>query len=322
MERASKITIGVALGGLLLSGCASSRHGSGPTVLRQVRPPAATAPARTMAPIASDPCVTRRGRGSGEALIRQAVANGTFVPDPKDYIGSTYTPPYIKDCVYRVYAAAGVTGRQQPKMTEIELQEGEIPFGVPAPDKVVWKIWTSYYGVGARRVYKVNVAPKVAGVEARIAIDTDRRSYPIVLVSRKYDRHDKVRFTYPQDDLRRWQMQEARRAAGETSPADAILPRCVNERYAIEADSVDWAPQASPDGAPAVCDDGERMRISFPADLGAVSGPTVFEADEPDGDTHLSNWVVVGSNYVVDGTPAVIVLREGAGKVVIRREGR
>lgn len=313
-----------ALAAALLAGCASSSRDEGakaqaPTTMLQ--PPAVVTRTEYVAqPSAGMEPVRGRGdsgpRPSPLQAARRAVRDGTFVPDARDYIGATYQPPFVQNYRYDVFTAEG-------DMTDIDLQPNEVPYKVKLGDGVLFQVDTSYWGPEGNRTYTIHVKPLRAGQNTQLSVATDRRKYTLNVRSFRWDKHVAVRFTYPEDSLAEVNAQLASLQKGtEAARRDNPLPGCRHARYRVDGSGVDWLPVRTEDGLPAVCDDGERVRINFPPSLGSIQGPSVFQADDANGtNARMVNFRVVGASYVVDGTPPVLLLRDGVNKVAIVRTG-
>ncbi len=264
----------------------------------------------------------RRDATGPREATRQANKDGLVVPNPRDFIGAHYTPPYVKDFWYEVYAAAGDGQRQPPNQTDIELQPGEVLYSIAAPDNALWSITSSYYGEGAERTYVVHAKPRRPHVSMQTTLLTDRRKYTLNLRSFRTDKHVMVSWSYPAEELAAVNAKLAADRPREDGGSLHVLPACRNARYRIEGASVSWRPVATPEGLPSVCDDGRHVRINFPPNLGAIAAPALFQADSEDGDNaRLVNYRILNSCYVVDGTPRVLLLRLGADTVTLIRGG-
>lgn len=316
-----RIAIGVLPVLAVLAGCATKPDQPAPTVLMAA--PAIETIRTELVPMPASSVPGEKPAGdrlSPQEATRRAARDGLIVPNPRDFIGAHYKPPYVRDYWYEIFAAAGDGDRQPPDQTDIELQPGEVLYSIAAPDNALWSIITSYYGEGATRTYVVHVKPRRPYVTMQATLLTDRRKYTLRLRSFKADKHVMVSWTYPAEELA---MVNATLAAERSHAADAPISACSHARYRIEGAAVAWHPVESPDGLPPVCDDGRHVRIHFPANLGAIAAPAVFQADDADGgNARLVNYRIVGASYVVDGTPRVLLLRLGADTVTITREDR
>jgi hypothetical protein len=62
------------------------------------------------------------------------------------------------------------------------------------------------------------------------------------------------------------------------------------------------------------------IRINFPATLGTTEGPSLWEAEDYHGNNaRLLRYRAIGSAYVVDNLPRVMLLRQGAAEIKIVR---
>lgn len=309
------------------SGCASSpKKPANPTVLQAPPKPEVVKvvqPVPVYRTIMPQETKTRLRRElTPIEATRRAAREGRFVPDPRDFIHARYRPPFVKDFHYEIYAAAG-DGLQTPNMTDIELQAGEVPYSVVVADNVLWEVSYDYYGDGSDRIYTIHVKPKRPYKSTMLSISTNRRKYPLALRSFKHDRHVMVSFTYPEEEMIRLNASLPKPPRPIDGPAarDDPLPACRDGRYRVDGDSIAWTPVVSPEGLPAVCNDGARTRINFPPSLGAIPAPSLFQADAAWKNLRPANYRVIGANMVVDGLPRHILLRQGVDEVRIRHTG-
>jgi type IV secretion system protein TrbG len=258
-----------------------------------------------------------------QEATRAANRAGLVVPNPRDFLGAHYKPPYVANYWYEVYAAAG-DGRQAPNQTDIELEPGEVLYSIAAPDSVLWEIKADYYGDGEERTYVVHAKPRRPYVSAQVTLLTNKRKYTLNLRSFKYDKHVMVSWSYPEQELQAVNASLSRQAKSLERNNDSlhVLPGCQDARYRVIG-SATFRPVLSPEGLPPVCNDGRHTRITFPPNLGAMAAPALFQADDEDGaNARLINYRIVNSSYVVDGVPKTMILRLGADAVTIVRDSK
>lgn len=267
-------------------------------------------------------------RIKGTAATRLANDNGLWVADPRDFVGAHYQPAYVKDFWYEVYVAAGDPDRmiggkhapQPPDGTDIQLQEGEFLRSVTTPDPIYWEVKKNFYGTEDWPTWTISIKAKRPHIRAQVTIMTDKRKYTLNVRSFKYEKHVMVSWSYPHEAMEELnadleQMGNRRESRGVSSDNSLMLPGCRSAAYDIASnDKPEWYPVPTPDGLPAVCNDGQRTRINFPPTLGAIQGPTALKVDN--GVNKPLNFDVVNSSYVIGGTPTSILLRDGAGKEV------
>ena len=254
------------------------------------------------------------------------------MPDPSKFAGKDLQYPYNKDLWYQVFTEEG-------QQTLLRLEAGEKVRNVEEDGGgILWRTRVNYFGGegGSSRYATVSIKPIRANIKTQFAIYTNRRKYDIRAKSFREQpegkslKHVEVSWYYPEQEYQDMQAELA--TANPTDPDradvahsgsnDDVLPGCKNGDtfYRVSGSTVPWYPVATPDGLPKVCDDGRMVRINFPATLGTIEGPSLWEAEDYHGNNaRLLPYRVIGSAYVVDNLPRVMLLRQGAAEVKIVR---
>ena len=107
------------------------------------------------------------------------------------------------------------------QVCDLALQPGEIVNNVNVGDKVRWNVSPGLSGSAGGQVTHLIIKPTDAGLVSSMAIETNRRTYAIKLVSTQHEWMPLVAFNYPDDMQRQW------RAYQQTSwPSVPRRPRC------------------------------------------------------------------------------------------------
>lgn len=273
-----------------------------------------------------------------EKASRAAYYAGLEMPDPSRFQGKDLQYPYDPNLWYQVYTEVG-------QKTLLRLEAGEIVRNAEEEGNgALWRSTLNYYGGegGTSRYPVVSIKPVRPNIESQWTIYTNRRKYDIRATSYPQQpkgraiKHVEVSWYYPQQEYQQLQ-QTIQNASAETSGGsgddtadlaygsgtDDVLPGCKNgdTYYRISGTTgVPWYPVPTADGLPRVCDDGRMVRINFPATLGTTEGPSLWEADDYHGNNaQLLRYRTIGSTYVVDNLPRVMLLRQGAAEIKIVR---
>ena len=265
---------------------------------------AGAAAALSAAPAAS---LSRAGDGpAAPQAARPASSHGTQPPvAPANAAGPAVAAevhPWWSGAVYHVATAP-------ERVTDIALQPGETLIAVAAGDTARWIIGDTASGSGPTRRTHILVKPAAAGLRTNVVIATDRRVYHLELESGGRAMTS-ISWTYPHDDL-----LALRREQNAPEPAVQAAPPVAVDRlnfdYAITGDSPAWRPVRA-------FDDGARVFIQFPAELGSLEAPPLFLTGAS-GRPELVNYRKRGVYYVVDRLFAAAELRLGGKRQQVVR---
>ncbi|QQP94032.1 TrbG/VirB9 family P-type conjugative transfer protein (plasmid) [Skermanella sp. TT6] len=239
-----------------------------------------------------------------QATVRANEA-GLVVPDPNDFAGAVYQPPYYRDFWYTFYVAEG-------DQSDIEFAEGEVLKSMSCPDGgVVFNLTPSTYGPDTNPTYQVHVKARRAGARMQCTFSTDRGPYRVRIIANKNTKHVALRWMHPGPTV----TQVAPVGQRKVSTDFAVCGAGSDDRYRLSGDLAEWGLRQGD-----VSTDGKRTCIKFPPTIGANGGPVVFILDD-DGNRRQGNPTVIGSYYVMDGVQKKMELRIGGKSVLVEREG-
>ncbi|HET8729069.1 MAG TPA: TrbG/VirB9 family P-type conjugative transfer protein [Alphaproteobacteria bacterium] len=248
------------------------------------------------------------------AWVGQAAEAALELPTLRCFNGKACEYWYHPDQQYLVYMAV-------MRQTLVCLKPGELILDVVTPGAEVWIPHTPYaYGSGPDRTECVAFMPRRAGLDHEVAIFTDQRKYDLRVETWTETHHVEVRWRYPEDILAALN-SPGRGAAGERMPNPAPN-RAYRDRfcgYDLEGGTPPWRPEATADGQPPVCDDGEVTVIQFrPGTLGGFGAPAVWRIDE-NGARLPVQFGRMNATYRVAGVHEHLLLGAGDDEVHIRR---
>ena len=249
-------------------------------------------------PDGTDP-VKRVQRANELARVEPARAN---------FIDATQVWPFSPDALYQVYSSP-------EKITDISLEAGEELVSVSAGDTVRWIIGDTTSGTGTTQRVHVLVKPTRPDLRTNLLINTNRRTYHLELSSTAQTWLSSVSWQYPLDQLTLLKSANAR--ALTASPiAEGVALERLNFAYENSGDHPTWRPIRA-------FDDGQKVYLQFPADIGQGDLPPLFIVGERK-QAELVNYRVHAPYYIVDRLFEVAELRLGGKneiKVRIERTG-
>lgn len=218
-----------------------------------------------------------------------------------------------------------VYGQSVPKMScaylrvcSIELEAGETVQKVDAGDPVRWSITPSVVGEGAQKAVHIIIKPKSdePGLYTNLKIATNRRMYDIDIFSvtgEKFVR--RLAFTYPENDLAKWEAQRLAMAGDSTvATLPALGVDSLNFHYSIEGNFAHRPVR--------VFDDTHKTYIQMGMDFRVQEAPVLVLVDR-DGTEKLVNYRLKNGYFIVDKLFERAALLVGVGrnqqKVVIYR---
>ena len=125
------------------------------------------------------------------------------------------------------------------RISDIGLQPGEIVQNINLGDPTMWSCPPAISGTGLEQRTHLMCKPADAGLETSLAIQTNRRTYSIELVSTRSNYMPLVGWTYPEDQADAWAAYQQH--AGQThqqipSESQAYI------RYDLSGDNPPWRP--------------------------------------------------------------------------------
>jgi len=207
------------------------------------------------------------------------------------------------------------------RITDIQLEPGEVLREVQIGDTVRWIISPSISGDSANMVSHVIITPTDSGLETTLVIFTDRRSYHFNLVSNKKNYMPIVSFKYTGNLKKKWNMYKNYMAKKKedskfTTPTGITNIENLNFNYRVSG-SASWKPLR-------VYNNGKKTYISMPSSMKNNEAPILMVLDAHS-NKQLVNYRLKGSTYIVDKIFNAAVLIVGVGidqeKVTIERIG-
>jgi type IV secretory pathway VirB9-like protein len=239
------------------------------------------------------------------AATVQANTDGMVVPNPNDFVGAVYQPPYYKDFWYTLYVAEG-------DQTDVEFAPGEVLRTAVCPDAgVVFNLTPSTFGPEGAEVDQIHIKARRAGTKMQCTFNTSFGPYRVNVVASKKTKHVALRFLHPGPTLMQIQKTDRRKVDSNY----AICGAGSDDRYRLSGDLNEWGLRHGD-----VMTDGKLTCIKFPSTALANGGPIAFLVDD-DGTRRQGNPTTVGNHYVFDGVQKKIELRLGAKTILIEREG-
>lgn len=251
------------------------------------------------------------------APVAKANAAARVEPRLDGFLGAMQRFAWSEGGLYQIYTAPG-------RVTDLVLEPGEQlagPGPIAAGDTARWVIGDTESGqADARRVH-VLVKPTQPGLATNLVINTDRRTYYLELRAGAATYMASVAWTYPKDALIALSKPIGQAAPQPPQPTTTTPPAAdlarLNFDYQISGDKVRWRPQQ-------VFDDGAKVHLVFPAQIGAGELPPLFLLDAA-GKAALVNTRIEGRQIIVDRLFDRAELRLGdkrsARKVRIERIG-
>ncbi len=187
------------------------------------------------------------------------------------------------------------------KITDIQLEVGEELKSIQAGDTARWNFSTDISGKGKNETVHIIVKPLDLGINTNLIIFTDRRTYNLKLVSKKYAWTPIVNFTYNtslQSSLIKYKQYKRKRENSykeqntfEKSPQSRVDINNLNFNYKIEGDAK-WKPLR-------VYNDGIKTFIQMPKNMSVQEAPALVVLDSSS-NKNLVNYRLKEDKYIVD----------------------
>jgi type IV secretion system protein VirB9 len=249
---------------------------------------------------------------SGREAVEAANVSGTKPPLSSNFTAAAVVYDYHPDWVYEVYSAPS-------RVTDICLEENETPLEIPfISDSDRWILGGGKSMSGGASVSHIYVKPKEAGLTASMIINSDKRSYHILLRSYQETYMPIVRWQYklyfPNDFFT---SRKNGGAAAANSPVEisheitAVNPRFLSFDYKIIYevwDKPSWFPSL-------VYDDGKKTYVSFNANVLLHEFPAVFENRND-----IVNYRVSDNLIIIDKLIEKVTLKLGKQKIIIEKK--
>lgn len=255
---------------------------------------------------------------SGREAAAAANVSGTKTPRASDFTSAAVIYDYYPDWVYEVYASPA-------RVTDICLQENETPLEIPfISDSDRWILGGGKNMVNGISVSHIYVKPKERGLTASMIINTDRRSYHILLRSYEETYMPIVRWQYklyfPEDFFNPRKNGGSGGSAGGPAPDSPVEisheittvdPRFLSYDYKIIYglwDRPPWMPRL-------VYDDGKKTYILFNAGVLQNELPAIFENRND-----IVNYRVSAELIIIDKLVGKITVKLGKRKIIIEKK--
>lgn len=225
----------------------------------------------------------------GGGFLSSAEEPTGYVYYPATTSGSTNIYTYNPDSQYEICTRVGYT-------TDLQLRPGETVEGIAAGNTTQWSVDTAQVA----GVWHVYVKPLADGLTTNFLINTDQRTYRLIVTSGDTMEYS-VRWAYPvEDEQDRLAAQAARTAAEKKAAAEAAAAAAnsdrINTNYKVVKNKnvIDiYLPKA-------VFDNGEKTYIEI-SEMNKQNFPTVYYYDEYDkSKLQLVNYRVKGSFLEID----------------------
>lgn len=210
------------------------------------------------------------------------------------------------------------------KITDIQLEAGEELKSIQAGDTARWNFSTDVSGSGKNEVVHIIVKPLDLGINTNLIIFTNRRTYNLKLVSKKYVWTPIINFTYNsslQSSLIKYKKYQMKKAENyrklnsfEKSPQSRVDINNLDFNYEIDGD-VKWKPIR-------VYNDGIKTFIQMPKSISVQEAPVLVVLDSSS-NKNLVNYRLKEDKYIVDKlfNSAMLLLGVGSDQesVIIHR---
>jgi P-type conjugative transfer protein TrbG len=243
----------------------------------------------------------RHGRPSNRSsLARISAVNqaAAFKPDNAAFRRAKEVLPYTEGAIYDLHAAP-------ERITDIQLEPGEVLASVASGDTARWIIGDTSSGSGDGKRVHILVKPFAADLFTNLLITTDRRSYHLNLKSNAHVATAAMSWTYPKDALLAFTTINS--VSSPTSMRTRLEPELLNFNYIISGDKPRWRPIRA-------FDDGQKTYIEFPKHIETVEAPPLFLINGKN--TELVNYRMQGRFYIVDRLFTQAELRLGIKRAI------
>jgi len=243
---------------------------------------------------------------SANAIVQGANAGSVQEPRADGFVNAAQIYPFSETAIYKVYAAPD-------RVTDIALQVGEQLVAISTGDTARWVIGDTYSGTAGLKQVHVLVKPFAAGLKTNLVITTSARTYHLLAESTAGTAMSSLSWNYPQGELIAIKGEPAR-AEAPAPLALGIAPETLRFSYSVTGDKPNWRPSH-------VFDDGQKVYIEFPKDIGKSQMPPLF-AIGTDGKAELLNYRVSYNYFIVDRLVEVAELRSGTNPQTVVRISR
>jgi type IV secretion system protein VirB9 len=263
-------------------------------------------------PIEADPVIIEKpmyipeGSAPKPAQGRTAVerSNKEGILQPQDYEKAVIIYDYHRDFVYQVYC-------QPLRVTDITLQAGERIAEPPfISDSERWIVGAGAHYEADVAIQHIYLKPAAANLHASLIINTNVRTYHLILKSFSDIHMPVIRFRYPAASF---PQNFIASPSGKGPPAASGDD---NSGFLSFNYKVTYAFLSKPRWLPAlVYDDGHKTYITFPETVLQTEMPTVFENR-----TDIVNYRMNRNVMVIDKLVEKVSIKLGKHTVVIEKK--
>jgi type IV secretion system protein VirB9 len=247
--------------------------------------------------------------GAPKGYDAARASNAAGIMQPSEYSFSAMVYDFNADWVYEVYC-------QPLRVTDIRLEAGETAVEAPyVADSERWMLGAGVSYENGLSVQHVYVKPVAPALEATLIINTDKRSYHIILRSYQSTHMPMVRWRYA-----RTRMPNNYAASTGAFPGNAgreadaeggVDPRFLSFNYRVT-----YALFKKPSWLPSLAyDDGKKTYIIFPEDVLMKELPAVFENRND-----IVNFRVIRNIVVIDKLIEKITVKIENRQIVIEKK--
>lgn len=238
-------------------------------------------------------CEDEPGPLAGEEFTAEAYVQDALEAANK---GVEVVFPYSPGSIYKVYLQAGF-------VTDIRLEAGEALKYAGAGDTSRWVIDTSTTGAAGRKVTHLYVKPSQDGISTNLVINTDRRSYQLLLVS-GYHFNPIVSWSVPKSSMEFHADKVLKDYA-------SINPKKIDFGYKVGGGSYKWAPEL-------VFSSGHKVYMKMKSEIVDSELPALFILDD-EGKMTLASYRFLKGYLVCDRLFDKAVLLLGRRKVYVKK---
>ncbi len=198
------------------------------------------------------------------------------------------------------------------ELTDIAFEPGELLQSVQIGDGARWSVQSALSGNHLGAQQHLIIKPFDSGLKTSLVVTTDKRTYHLALKSSLEGFMPMVRFTYPEQELQRMNVQLQQKqdyVARNTVAGTHVTLDELNFKYAISGDEALKPERVFNDGRKTIIELPEQLLRAgqMPALLCVNADGGLFSEDA----LSTVNYRVQGARYVLDGVPSHLRLLSG-----------
>ncbi len=183
---------------------------------------------------------------------------------------------------------------------DVELQAGEKILNVAMGDQVRWLTSPANSGVGDKTSPHVIIKPTDDNISTNMIITTDKRTYYLLLTSKKTDYVTRLSFYYPHDIVQNWQnanLMEKEQELQKIAGFPTITAQNLDFDYEVTASSNSSSNKLLKPIR--VFNDTKHVYLQMSKELSSHEAPILMVVGS-DNQTQLVNYRVKNDYYIVD----------------------